>query len=505
MNWEQAAYLIGAGLLVLLNAFFVLAEFAIVKVRVTRMHQLAEKGNTNAALAASIIKRLDAYLSTCQLGITVASLGLGWLGEPAIKHLLQPLIEGLGPWSKAVSSSIAIAISFCFITLIHVVIGELAPKSVAIRRTEWAALAAARPLHAFYLITFPAMWILNVTSNAVLWLLRIPPVSDMEMAHSEEELKMILGASHEQGELTLNRLLMMENVLDFGTLRVRDVMTPGAKVITLSARAPWPENFEKIKATLHSRYPLETGTRGPSRIVHIKDVAVSLASGAPPDLLKISRVVKSVRPDMPLEDLLQHFNRNHSHLAIVEDDRGAYFGIVSIEDVVEELIGTVRDEFEQVKEVRLAELVPPEAVALNLEPSPKAQVIRALVERIARKRPEISVDAVVSGILKRESLASTGLGNGIAIPHGRVEGIARPVAAIGRSEKGIDFQSLDGNPAHLLFLILTPVHDEGVHVHILGKISRLLASDYLRERLIHASTPEEAMEVLKVADQSLSA
>src|SRR6185503_4699096 len=107
----------------------------------------------------------------------------------------------------------------------------------------------------------PAMWILNITTNAILWLLRIPPVSDMELAHSEEELKMILGASHEQGELTLNRLLMMENVLDFGTLRVRDVMTPGAKVVTLSARAPWTENFERIKATLHSRYPLETGAR----------------------------------------------------------------------------------------------------------------------------------------------------------------------------------------------------------------------------------------------------
>ncbi len=370
MDWEQVAYLVAAGLLVLLNAFFVLAEFAIVKVRVTRMHDLADKGNKNAALAASIIKRLDAYLSTCQLGITVASLGLGWLGEPAIAHILRPGIEDLGGWSGAVSKSIAIAIAFCFITLVHVVIGELAPKSVAIRRTEWAALAAARPLHWFYVITFPAMWILNVTSNAVLRLLRIPPVSDMEMAHSEEELKMILGASHEQGELTLNRLLMMENVLDFGTLKVRDVMTPASKVVTLSSRSPWPENLEKIKATLHSRYPLEMGELGPSRIVHIKDVAVAMAAGAPPDLVKISRPVKSVRPDLPLEDLLQHFNLNHSHLAMVEDDRGTFLGIVSIEDVVEELIGTVRDEFEEVKEVRLSDIVPPEAVALDLEPMP---------------------------------------------------------------------------------------------------------------------------------------
>jgi CBS domain containing-hemolysin-like protein/mannitol/fructose-specific phosphotransferase system IIA component (Ntr-type) len=495
MTLQQTVNLAAAGLLVLLNAFFVLAEFAIVKVRVTRMHELAEKGNRNAALVASIIKRLDAYLSTCQLGITVASLGLGWLGEPALAKLFP----------SGVSHALAVAISFCLITLVHVVIGELAPKSIAIRRTEWAALFSARPLQFFHFVTYPAMWILNVTSNAILRLLRIAPVSDMEMAHSEEELKMILGASHDQGELTLNRLLMMENVLDFGTLRVRDVMTPAAKVVTLSVRAPWPENLEKIKSSLHSRYPLDTGGRSPTRMVHIKDIAVAMAAGGAPDVARISRPVKGVSPDLSLEDLLQHFNRNHSHLALIEDGRGAFLGIVSIEDVVEELIGTVRDEFEQVKEIRLSELVPPEAVALNIDPVPKRDAIRSLVEKLGHTLPEIKAGPVVAAILKRESLASTGLGNGIAIPHGRVEGLARPVAAIGRSPQGIDFQSLDGKPVHLLFLILTPVHDEGIHVHILGKISRLLASDYLRERLLHATTPEEAMEVLRVADQSLSA
>ncbi|HZN60868.1 MAG TPA: CNNM domain-containing protein [Planctomycetota bacterium] len=497
MNFDDFAYLVAAGLLILLNGFFVLAEFAIVKVRVTRMHELADRGNRNAALMASIIKRMDRYLSTCQLGVTVASLGLGALAEPAIATFLSK--------SGLLSHSIAIGAALVFLTAVHIIVGEQAPKMLAIRQGERCALVVARPLRAFYLVSFPVMWLINLASNAVLWILRIPAASDMELAHSEEELKMILGASHEKGELTLNRLLMMENVLDFGTLRVRDVMTPAAKVVTLSSRAPWPENLEKIKASLHSRYPLEMGALGPSRIVHIKDVAVANAAGGPPDLVKISRPVKAIRPDLSLEDLLQHFNRNHSHLAMVEDDRGMFLGIVSIEDVVEELIGTVRDEFEQVKEIRLSDLVPVEAVALDLEQVPKPQVVRALVQRLAQKRPEIKVETVVAGILKREALASTGLGNGIAIPHGRVEGLPRPLAAIGRSEKGIEFQALDGNPVHLLFLILTPVHDEGVHVHILGKISRLLASDYLRERLLHAATPEEAMEVLRVADQSLSA
>ena len=500
----QIVYIVAAGFLVLLNAFFVLAEFAIVKVRVTRMHELADKGNRNAALVASIVKKMDAYLSTCQLGITIASLGLGWLGEPAFAALLEPWLKDLGVWSTALSHSIAVGVAFCFITLVHIVIGELAPKSFAIRRGEAAALFSARPLRFFYVVTYPAMWVLNVTSNAVLRILRIP-ASEMELAHSEEELKMILGASHEQGALTLNRLLMMENVLDFGTLRVVDILTPASNVVTLYAKDSWSESLAKIRASLHSRYPLITGPPKPSKIVHIKDIAVALATGATPDLLAIARPLKSVRPELSLEDLLQHFHRDHSHLALVEDDRGAWLGLVSIEDVVEELIGTVRDEFEQVKEIRLSDLVPPEAVALQLDPMPKDQILRALVQRLAQKRPEINVEGVVATILKREALASTGLGGGIAIPHGRVAGLGRPLAAIGLSPQGTEFGALDGKPVHLLFLILTPVHDEGAHVHILGKISRLLTSDYLRERLLSAKGPDDVMEVLRITDQSLAA
>ncbi|MBI4565430.1 MAG: DUF21 domain-containing protein [Planctomycetes bacterium] len=505
-SWLQLLYLAAAGLLVLLNAFFVLAEFAIVKIRATQMLELAERGNARAALATSIVKRLDAYLSTCQLGITVASLGLGWIGEPAFATLLKPWLDALGIWSRTVTTSVAFAISFAFVTFIHVVIGELAPKSIAIRRTEWATLFAARPLHWFYRVTFPAMWLLNVTSNAVLRLLRIPPVTDMELAHSEEELRMILGASHEKGAVTLNRLLMMENVLDFGTLTVADVMTPAERVISLSAAAPWSETFDKIRKSLHSRYPLDFGTsKKRDRMIHLKDLLIAVAAGKPPDLTSIARPVRAVRPDLSLEDLLQHFYRNRSHLAMVEDDAGRFLGLVTIEDVIEELIGTVRDEFETVKEFNLSDLVPPGAIALGLEPMTKEQSIRTLIERLAQKHPELNVPLIVSTILRRETLASTGLGEGIAIPHSRIPALLRPMGAIGQWPQGIEFQALDAHPVYLMFLILTPVHDEGVHVHILGKISALLSSDYLRERLRHAQSVEEVREVLRISDQSLPA
>lgn len=502
----QVLFIALAGLLVLLNAFFVLAEFAIVKVRATRMRELADNGNRTASLVTGIIHRLDAFLSTCQLGITLASLGLGWVGEPAFAKLLEPWLAGLGLPPAGVHS-IAFGVSFAFITLCHTVLGELVPKSLSIRAAERWALFVARPLAVAHILLFPAMWILNTSSNLILRLFRVAPATETESAHSEEELKMILGASHEKGAVTLNRLLMMENVLDFGTLRVRDVMVPAAKVVALDATAPWEENLETITKSFHSRYPLR---RPESKrfdfIVHIKDIAVEIAKrNGPPDLARIARSVQSVRAELPLEELLQHFHRNRSHLAMVEDPQGRFIGVVSLEDVVEELIGTVRDEFEKDVEVRLEALVPADAILTDLEAASKEAAIRALVSALKPARPEVDVDGVVQTIVKREALASTGLGEGIAIPHGRVPGLSRPAAAIGLCPKGLEFQSLDGKPARLIFLILTPSHDEGAHVHILGKISTLLASDYLRERMMQAARPEDVVEVLRTSDKALPA
>ncbi len=502
----QVLYVGVAAFLVLLNAFFVLAEFAIVKVRATRMRDLASKGDRRAALVVRITGELDAYLSTCQLGITVASLGLGWVGEPAFARLVEPALGWAGIRSAALLHSVSFTIAFTFVTLAHTVLGELVPKSISIRRAEAAALWCARPLLAFHHGFFPLMWILNTSSNAVLALLRVGRASETESAHSEEELRMILGASHEKGSFTLNRLLMMENVLDFGTLKVADVMIPASKVVTLDATAPWEDNLAKVRSTHHSRYPLaRPESKRYDFIVHIKDLAIEMAKGAAVDLRKIARSVQHVRAELSLEELLQHFHRNRSHLAMVEDARGAFLGLVSLEDVVEELIGTVRDEFEQTTEVRLEDLVPAGGIVLDLPPGPKEGAVRTLVQALRTSRPELDVDGVVAGILKREALASTGLGEGIAIPHGRVPGLSRPTAAIGLSPDGLDWRSLDGKPAHLIFLILTPSHDEGIHVHILGKISTLLSSDYLRERLRQAKGVGDVVDVLKASDRSLPA
>lgn len=500
--WLHAAQLAIAGVLLLVNAFFVLAEFAIVKVRDTRMQELARQGNANAALAHRMLGKLDAYLSACQLGITIASLGLGWIGEPATAKLIEPLLRLATVTNQNLIHGISFAVGFALITALHIIVGELAPKSLAIRKAEGMALFAARPLHWFYAVFYAPLWVMNVLSNSILRALGIK-ISDVERAHSEEELRMIIGTSHERGQFTLSRLLMMENVLDFGQLVVEDVMVPWEKVVTLDPAAPWTQNLERIRKHLHSRYPLAT-TPYPNSQVHIKDLALALAGqGREPDLLKIARPVQNVKPSLPLEALLVRFHKTGTHLAFVVDE-ARILGIVSLEDVLEELIGTIRDEFEPVTDYSLATIVPPDAILLDLPCQDKTQTIHTLTSQLVHQTP-CSADDITASVLKRETLASTGLGAGIAIPHCRAPGLPRPMAAFGRVPGGIDFGAVDGKPVDVIFLILTPSHDEGAHVHILEKIATLFSSDYLSERLRHAKSVDDVIEVFKLSDKSIIA
>ncbi|NUN49702.1 MAG: DUF21 domain-containing protein [Candidatus Brocadiae bacterium] len=501
--WTQIIYVAVALALVALNAFYVLAEFALVRVRVTRMRELAEQGNVRAAMVLRILDQLDAYLSTCQLGITIASLGLGWIGEPAFARLIEPVMLRLGISSPAVVHSTAFAFSFGLVTFLHVVLGELAPKSVAIRKTEWAALFSAAPIRLLHILFFPAMWLLNSASNLILRIAGIAAGGEHGIVHSHSEIKMIVGASHDQGMFTLSRLLMMENVIDFGTLTADDVMIPASKVAYLDPAKPWKENRETIEHTLHSRYLL--AEERPSRVVHVKDMLLNLSQGGAVDMNAIARPALRVPPGIPVEELLRKFLPGGPHLAVVEKD-GALVGIVTLEDILEELVGPINDEFEKVKDYRLSEIVAEEAVVLDIVPAPKQDVVRRLALGIAAARKDVDVGKAVAAVMKREALASTGLGMGVAIPHGRVEGLVRPAAAVGRTVPGgIDFGSMDGKPVNLVFLILSPPHDEGAHLHILEKISSLLLSDYLRERLITAQSAEEILKVFRESDKSLPA
>ena len=354
-HWDSAISvflkLLVIAVLVALNGFFVACEFAIIKVRSSQLDALAEEGNVRASFAKHIRAHLDAYLSATQLGVTLASLALGYLGEQYLAEMLQPLFGLAGIHSEAVVRSISIALAFVGITFLHIVFGELAPKYIAIGNPLPVALALARPLNAFYFLLRPAIWLLHKSSNLLLvHLLRIKRVAATELAHSEEELRLILDQSEESEEVSpLGRDLLV-NALDLRRRVVRDIMTPRGQVVFLNIEASFEDNVKKALASRHTRFPLCRGhldnTIG---LIHIKEL-VPLMRDPNPDLLRIKRELMPVPEMMSLEKLLSLFLSKHAHLAIVVDEFGGTVGMVTLEDVLEELVGDIQDEFDTEKE-----------------------------------------------------------------------------------------------------------------------------------------------------------
>ncbi|MGH7858734.1 MAG: hemolysin family protein [Candidatus Binatia bacterium] len=335
--------------MVLLNAFFVAAEFAIVKIRATRLETLAKKGNIFAASARTAVEHLDAYLSATQLGITLASLGLGWIGEPAFAHLLRPLLESIGIWSPAAVRSISIATAFLVITFLHIILGELAPKSLAIQRTEAVVLSVSLPLRFFYLVFFPALWLLNSASNGILRLFRIEPAGSGELAHSEEELRIILTESARSGALSGLKRRLLENIFNYTRRTAQQIMIPRAEIAYLSLARSWEENLQVMRSTEHTRYPLCTlSLDHVIGMVHVKDLfhqGGAIRSGE--DLTERKREVLFVPETTTLDDLQRQFQQKRVHMAVVVDEYGGTAGLVTLEDVLEELVGEIQDEFDR--------------------------------------------------------------------------------------------------------------------------------------------------------------
>ena len=353
-HWDSPGVLLSKlaaiGALVALNGFFVAAEFAIVKVRSSQLEALVDEGNLRATFAKHVRSHLDAYLSATQLGVTLASLALGWIGEAFLAEILQPAFALIHVTSHAIVSAVSITLAFIAITFLHIVFGELAPKYIAIGNPLPVALTLVRPLHAFYFLFKPAIWLLHKSSNAVLLkLLRIQPVAGKELAHSEEELRLILDQSEESDEVsTLGRDLLV-NALDLRRRVVRDIMTPRGDVVSLDLDESFEENVTKALASRHTRFPLCRGhldnTVG---LVHIKEL-VPMMRDPEPDLLRIKRELIPVPEMMSLEKLLNLFLSKHAHLAIVVDEYGGTVGMVTLENVLEELVGEIQDEFDTEK------------------------------------------------------------------------------------------------------------------------------------------------------------
>src|SRR5437016_4658316 len=337
--------------LVLVNGFFVVAEFALVKIRDSQLNTLAAEGIKRAALVKQIKNNLNAYLSACQVGITAASLGLGWLGEPFLARILQPFFILAGIESVPVIHCISLALAFSAITFLHIVLGEQAPKILAIRKAMAAALFVSTPLRWFYAVFKPAISFLNAASNWVLRrVIRVEPIAAGELAHSEEELRLIVRESEKSEEVTALGRELVFNVLDLRDRVVRDIMTPRGEIVYLNAEDDFETNVKKAIESRHTRFPLcRENLDNTIGLIHIKEL-ITLMRAEHPDLLKIKRDPIPVPEMMPLEKLLKLFLNKHAHLALVVDEFGGTVGIVTLENVLEELVGDIQDEFDFEKE-----------------------------------------------------------------------------------------------------------------------------------------------------------
>lgn len=326
----------------LMNAFFVIAEFSLVRVRKSQVELLVEEGASGAKSAAIIADNVNAYLSACQLGITLASLALGWLGEPAISELFRPLFEALGLPETAVSV-ISVAIGYLIMTTLHVVIGELVPKSMAILNTERYALFTAAPLHAFYRLTYPIMWLFNATTNGIMHLTG-HDVKGEQDAYTEEEIKILLEESAESGSIEQDQYQYLDNIFDLDDKDAKAIMTPRTEVEAVDLEDDLETNLEFMGRNKFTRYPVfQEDKDNIIGFVHIKD-AYLLPEGSTMKDLKI-RTIQAVPESISITKLLQVLQEKHTKIAVVVDEHGGTSGIVTMSDVVEQIIGRMEDEY----------------------------------------------------------------------------------------------------------------------------------------------------------------
>jgi len=335
-------------LLVLLNGFFVAAEFAIVKVRSTQIETLVKRKHRRARVADNVIRHLDAYLSATQLGITLASLGLGWLGEPFVAHLLEPALMRLGVQSQTAITSISFAVAFGIITFLHIVLGELAPKSLAIQRAQATALWVAVPLTLFRKIFHPVIWLLNGVANRVLQLMGIEPAGEQERVHSEEELRMLLAESSPASPISPTSREILLNAFTLKDLKARNIMLPRNKIVPLYEQLSLEENLRIARTSRHTRFPVCRETLDQIvGMIHIKDLFWQISSPERrANLENIRRDILFIPEFVNLETLLTTFLEKKNHMAIIVDEFGGTLGMVTLEDVLEELVGEIQDEFD---------------------------------------------------------------------------------------------------------------------------------------------------------------
>lgn len=333
-------------LLIVLTAFFVGSEFAVVKVRMSRIDQLIAEGNKKAVAAKTLVTNLDYYLSACQLGITVTALGLGALGEPTIEKLLHPLFHDWGV-SDAWATPISYALALSLMTFLHVVFGELAPKTLAIQYAERMTLLLSGPLVLFGKLLFPLIWLLNGSARVFLRIFGVQPAGH-EQAHSEEELKIIMTQSFKSGEINQTELSYMQNIFAFDQRVAKDVMVPRLQVVAIDERMSNDEILNVIDNNRYTRYPI-TQDGDKDKIIgflNAKELVTNLVLNRPTALKDFIHDIEAIHETAPLQDVLLKMQKQGVHISLIIDEYGGTAGIITMEDILEEIVGEIRDEFD---------------------------------------------------------------------------------------------------------------------------------------------------------------
>jgi len=335
--------------LIALTAFFVAAEFAIVKVRSSRIDYLIAEGNNRATSVKTVITNLDEYLSACQLGITVTALGIGWFGKPALKQMFDTLFVNLNI-STQLADIFAVILVFLFITFLHVVIGELAPKTFAIQKAEQVSLFVAKPLTFFYRMAFPFIWLLNGSARIITKLLGLKPPKGHDEVHSEEELRLLVSESYKNGEINQSEYKYVNKIFEFDDRIAKEIMVPRTEMHIISKEMPAEEALQKMSQEKYTRYPVVDGDKDHViGFVNFKDIFTDFVQHK---AVRNKKVEQYIRPiilvidSIPIHDLFLKMQKQRTHIAILIDEYGGTSGLVTVEDILEEIVGDIQDEFD---------------------------------------------------------------------------------------------------------------------------------------------------------------
>lgn len=343
-------------ILIVATAFFVATEFAIVKIRPSRVDQMVLDKRKNALAVKQVISNLDGYLSACQLGITITALGLGWLGEPTVEAILRPLFKQLSI-PEAIISLLSFLIAFLLITYLHVVLGELAPKTVAIQKAEAISLLTARPIIFFYKVMYPFIWMLNGSALKLVRIFGLKPANESDEAHSEEELRIILSESYESGKINKTEYGYVNRIFAFDDLLAREIMVPRTDMVCLYIDKTLEDNLSIIKKEQYTRFPvIQDNKDNILGMINTKQLFLHYNDRQDIELSELVHPVLTVTEAIPIKKLLKKMQQDRTHLAILLDEYGGTSGMITIEDILEEIVGDIRDEFDTEEKVDIEKI-----------------------------------------------------------------------------------------------------------------------------------------------------